>query len=453
MTSTHSIYKEFDEQLKTMIGTYANNNPAPRFAKIENVSPDEKYVDVSIGDGVIKAVERFGSKPVVGTKCILVFMNGNYEEPVAICNEYIEETLCYNLLNNGCFQKVTTDGFEDWTGGTISTLNYYYNQSTVRLLPETNIISSPINITSLEDKELGAVSEIMLFYFYIGSISIEVIDNDTGEPVTFAPENLGNKKEILEPVESWHYARTHFLLREHKNVTVKFTNTSKTQSAYLDGVRLWKPDFSYWYPSEKDEYEIGNMLKKNYSTILKDPVSWKANVNKIIRDIDDRLKNIENSSDVNDDTDNGSDDGSDDGQDSPVIPEYLDPLVEALRSTWYNPTDAVTGETFIHGFNGEVNADISSIWEDTSADVNYIILYDMLDGVKYDFPRFVISSSSVQQIYGASPPTSKSSLSEALRTDFIKFVSRVSTVDGQNNVNIVLQVNHSDSTQEEYLLF
>ncbi len=205
------------------------------------------------------------------------------------------------------------------------------------------------------------------------------------------------------------------------------------------------------------------LLRKNYSALLNDPVSWKSSVNRIIRDLDDRLKIIESSSVVSDDTGNGSDggsvdgdgldDGSGDGEDSLVIPEYLDPLVEALRSTWYNPTDAVIGERFVHGFNGEVNADISSIWEDATANVSSICLYDMLDGVKYDLPFFVISSESVQQVYGVSPPSSKSSLSEALSTDFIKFASRVSTVDGQNNVNIVLQVNHSDSTQEEYLLF
>lgn len=38
------------------------------------------------------------------------------------------------------------------------------------------------------------------------------------------------------------------------------------------------------------------MLNKNYFTILKDPVSWKTGVNKIIHDIDSRLKNLENSS-------------------------------------------------------------------------------------------------------------------------------------------------------------
>ncbi len=35
------------------------------------------------------------------------------------------------------------------------------------------------------------------------------------------------------------------------------------------------------------------MLSKNYFTILKDPASWKVGVNKIIRDIDVRLKNLE----------------------------------------------------------------------------------------------------------------------------------------------------------------
>lgn len=38
------------------------------------------------------------------------------------------------------------------------------------------------------------------------------------------------------------------------------------------------------------------MLNKNYFTILKDPASWKTGVNKIIHDMDNRLKSLENSS-------------------------------------------------------------------------------------------------------------------------------------------------------------
>ena len=182
MTSTHSIYKEFDNQMKTLIQTYANNNPAPLFGIISDISSDGKYVDVKISNGTLKAVERFGSKPKLNTKCIIVFMGGSYEEPVAICSEYTSQTLCYNLLNNGCFQKITENGFEDWTGGENSTVNYYYNENTARLLPQTSITSSYIDITSLEDKTLGELSEVMLFYYYIGEISIEIIDKETQLP-------------------------------------------------------------------------------------------------------------------------------------------------------------------------------------------------------------------------------------------------------------------------------
>lgn len=253
MTSTHSIYKEFDKQMKSMILSCANNNPAPKFAKIVGISPDEQYVDVNIGDGTIKGVERFGGKPIMNKKCILVFMNGNFEEPIALCSSYDGTMPPYNLLNNGCFQQTDNNGFKYWTGGTISTINYYYNESTARLLPETSMISDYINITSLKDKLKQELSEVMLFYFYIGEIEIEIIDKDTQTPVTLAPENLGYTREILEPVDSWHYARTHFLLRDHKEVAIKFINTSKTESAYIDGIRVWSPDFKKWYPSEKDK--------------------------------------------------------------------------------------------------------------------------------------------------------------------------------------------------------
>ena len=254
MTSTHSIYKEFDNEIKTLISTYANNNPAPRFAKIINISPDENYVDVNLGDGTLKAVERFGGKPVLNRKCILVFMNGNYDTPVAICSSYNGSVPPYNLLNNGRFQRLDDEEhFENWTGGIVSTKNYWYDKSTARLLPNTSMVSDPIDITSLEDKSFGETSEIMLFYFYLGEIEIEIIDTETNQPVLIAPESLGNTKEILEPVDEWFYARTHFLLRDHKTVQIKFINSSQTESAYIDGVRLWSPDFDMWYPSENDK--------------------------------------------------------------------------------------------------------------------------------------------------------------------------------------------------------
>ena len=253
MTSTHSIYKEFDNQMKTLISTYANNNPAPMWGTIANISPDEEFVDVTIGDGTLKAVRRFGGQPELNSKCILIFMGGSYENPVALCNSYTAKDPSFNLVNNGRFQKRNSSGFEDWTGGTVSTLNYWYDKSTARILPKQQMTTANINISQLRDKEKGDLSEVMLFYFYIGQLEIEIIDKKTETPITFAPENLEIKKEILEPVNTWHYARSYFLLRDHENITIKFINASSKESVYIDGIRLWSPDFEEWYPSVKDK--------------------------------------------------------------------------------------------------------------------------------------------------------------------------------------------------------
>lgn len=115
MTSPHSIYKEFDNQMKAMISAYVNNNLSHHRGTICNISLDEKFVDVNICGGTLKAVHRIRSKTNINSNCIIIFMSGSYDNTVALCNGYERIDPPHNLLNNGRFRRKTSDGFEDWT--------------------------------------------------------------------------------------------------------------------------------------------------------------------------------------------------------------------------------------------------------------------------------------------------------------------------------------------------
>ena len=251
MTSNHALYKEFDRQLKTMISSVANNNHAPEFAEICNISDDENYVDVNLNGGTLRGLRRWGGKPVLGDICILVFIDGDYDNIVALCNSYTGVVQKLNKIPNGRFQMFSEDKFRYWTGGVKSDLNYWFDKSTARILPEQSMTSDYVTISDLKETHKNE-TVISLLYYYLGAIKVEIIDYKTKRAIKIAPESLNYYAEILEPVEKWHYARTTFLLRDIEKVCVKFTNVSKTESAYIDGIRLWTQDFDDWYPSDKD---------------------------------------------------------------------------------------------------------------------------------------------------------------------------------------------------------
>lgn len=260
MSSNHSLYKEFEKQMRTMVGSFANNNAAPMMGVIENISEDCKTVDVRVNKGLLKGIEAFGY-PVKNTKVMLVFLDGSYDTPIAVCNslnmlEYQDPTPTYNVLNNGNFQKYSNGAFSDWNGGKRSTTNYWFNKSTMMIEPLQTVTSSYYNIEDLRDNREtndGDFTVIMVFYYYLGAIELSVREQEKGL-ITFAPENLGHKKETLSYVDEWYYKRTVFLLRDNKNVQVSFKNIDKNRPAYIDGVRLWTQDFhTDWYPSKNDK--------------------------------------------------------------------------------------------------------------------------------------------------------------------------------------------------------
>lgn len=258
MVGNPTLYRKFDEQLTMTIRGLSNDNPAPRMGIIINISEDKCYVDVLFGEGVLKGVEAFGY-PLVNTKCILEFLDGNYGTPVAICNpintiKYADPTPIRNKISNGTFQNVENNNFQHWTGGAVANGDGLYNNTCCMLQPAEVLTSEQITISDLEQEE-GEVTPIMIAYNWKGGMLKVTIYDENQNKITLAPENLGYESEILPSCTEWRVQRTFILLREHEHITVEFENIDEKQVLLLDGVRVWNQDFEGWYPSELDKEE------------------------------------------------------------------------------------------------------------------------------------------------------------------------------------------------------
>lgn len=261
MTSNHSIFKEFDDSLKTMVSSVANNNPAPKECRVTGNSFDSVtkmwYADVSVNNAGLKRVKCLGY-PKIGSVGILLFIGGRYESPYILCNplntiDYTEPVKYLNLCPNGNFKQYENNKFKYWIGGERSTEKYWLEDSTAMIQAQRAMTSNTINISSLEteDEELTL---IMVYYLWNGgSMELTIRDADTNEAITLPPENLENKKEILPFTDNeWRYNRTYFYIREHENIQLEFFNSSNQTPVYLDGVRVWNEDFDEWHPSKED---------------------------------------------------------------------------------------------------------------------------------------------------------------------------------------------------------
>lgn len=260
--SNHSIFKEFDESLKTMVGSVANNNPAPKECRVTDNSFDSVtkmwYADVSVNNAGLKRVKCLGY-PKKGSIGILIFIGGRYESPYLLCNplntiDYEEPQKVLNLCPNGTFKMYNNGVFDYWIGGTRTSEKSWYGDSTLLLQPKTSLHSHTIDISSLYSDEDEELTLVMIYYLWNGgTLELTVRDVDTNEAITLPPENLEIKKEVLPFTDNeWRYNRTLFYIREHKHIQLEFFNNSQQTPVYLDGVRVWTEDFDEWHPSMED---------------------------------------------------------------------------------------------------------------------------------------------------------------------------------------------------------
>nr|WP_295163804.1 hypothetical protein [uncultured Methanosphaera sp.] len=254
--SMHSLANQMEYQLKSLIKDTANNNPAPKWAVIKSVSDDHCYANVSIDGGQLNGVECFGY-PTVGSKCIIIFMNGDIDNMVALCNPMsmakYEGTLkpYLNLLENGVFIKFNSDGsFKNWVGGVKSTQYPLHGKYCCEIKPKSSVSCNLIDVSSITKID-DAVIQISMNWK--GSeIGVKCYD-ENNKLLTYVPKGVGLTEQLLPSEDHWCYQQQ-FINDKIKKLRVEFTNKSDTKSAFIDGIRIYKSDDSYeWYPYDKTE--------------------------------------------------------------------------------------------------------------------------------------------------------------------------------------------------------
>lgn len=256
--SSHRVYQQVDESLKTMIASVANNNPAPQEVLIKDTSYDGStwFADIDLHGGLVRRVPCMGY-PIVDHLAIVIFLNGSYSHPRLLCNpldsvDYVAPFTSINLVDNGNFY----DGVRGWaySNGVIAVDDGVFGDKCVKIPPNRSIRTPRIDISSLTTNELDV---IQVYYQYKGAgITTRVRNPDTAKYLTFAPENLEQTSMTHEAsFQSWTPCREVFLKRDNDNIYVYFNNNT-TDDVYLDGVRVWLQDFNEWSPSIND-YENG----------------------------------------------------------------------------------------------------------------------------------------------------------------------------------------------------
>lgn len=72
------------EEIITIVQSVANNNPAPTKCTIKKVYSDNNHVDAETDIGTLTHVETISSNLQVGNIGIVVYCDGDYDNPIII---------------------------------------------------------------------------------------------------------------------------------------------------------------------------------------------------------------------------------------------------------------------------------------------------------------------------------------------------------------------------------
>lgn len=246
---THSINHDIDKELRTLILNTANDNPAPLMGNVASVSDDGHYINVNLKrGGTLPNVKVFSGDAAINKEVILIFIDGDLNDPRAFIEDASTRIPFYNLVENGNFAKYRNGVFDKWMGGKLTT-NSFYGTNGCEIEAGTSLISDFIDITSLTNEDAFTLS----FIWLNEGFEIEVFNQDY-ELITALPQVLGTLQSVGH-VDEWRYQRFNYLRGDVTKVKIRLTNKSST-STYIDGIRIWNPDdYQEWFPHRNDNEE------------------------------------------------------------------------------------------------------------------------------------------------------------------------------------------------------
>ena len=77
------VNRTLTDEIITIIKDHSNNNPAPTLATITDINTPNRTITINLENTTIPNIPYIGT-PVIGNKCILVFIDGSTEQPYAI---------------------------------------------------------------------------------------------------------------------------------------------------------------------------------------------------------------------------------------------------------------------------------------------------------------------------------------------------------------------------------
>lgn len=255
----HNLSNMMEKQLKSLILDTANNNPAPKWCTIQSISSDHCYANVSIGGGQLNGIECFGY-PVVGSKAVMVFMEGDINSPVVLCNPMTmtkyEGTLkdFLNKLPNGGFNKIENNKFKNWNGGTICKTNPLIGSTCCEIKPKSQITSDLVDVTPLFSKYCDNEDKIIQVSMNWREAPLTVsCFNEKNEVLNILPIGAKETTIQLPAVAEWSYQQEFLDFDNVQKLKIVFKNESN-QSSFIDGIRVWSMDNSQeWYPYDNNE--------------------------------------------------------------------------------------------------------------------------------------------------------------------------------------------------------
>ena len=113
------MVKSLVEELQALIQSEANNYPPPQRCSVTHVY-DDKHVDVKTKNDVLVYVELLGADVEKGDSCLLVFLNDEYNDYVAISSNGsnssggdvdVDVDFTYSFGLSGIDDEITIDAF------------------------------------------------------------------------------------------------------------------------------------------------------------------------------------------------------------------------------------------------------------------------------------------------------------------------------------------------------
>lgn len=250
------VAKSFTKQLQSFIQNNSTPQGSPMIGTISNVSSNLQFCNIRTDNGTLVDIPTFGI-PKKDTTAIILFIGGNLDKPVALCNpinvtdnQQLETFLTSDVQNfhsNGDFRHENT-GYKG--SFTIDKNTSYTKDGYCAVLSAGGSLSFDCTIP----REYKNFFKVQFYYYSLDSVlKIQVMDKDTSKVINTLPERTGYDHKLwIVKDGTWRVNRETYKKGDHKNITVNITNVGD-YDVLIDGIVVYDENTdSDFYLSKED---------------------------------------------------------------------------------------------------------------------------------------------------------------------------------------------------------